>query len=137
MCHILCVCAHACMHVRACVCVCSSLHVTAFPYSPGVRWGLLSSDWTYRPLFSLSATCPLMSGKSFTLFPCGSTFQQPHTHTHTHTHKHMHIQKHTCTYTHTDVHWEGGMGRLKGGITKEQEGSEVQVNTCSVSKRRA
>lgn len=26
-------------------------------------------------------------------------------------------------------------GEEKGGITKEQEGSKVQVNTCTVSKR--
>lgn len=29
------------------------------------------------------------------------------------------------------------MRGAKGGITKEQKGSEVQVNTCSVSKRQA
>ena len=57
--------------------------------------------------------------------------------THTHTHTRTCTYKNTPARTHTDVRWEGGIGRVKGAITKEQEGSEVQVNTCSVSKRRA
>lgn len=117
---------------RICVCMSArgSLHIAAFPYSPGVRRGLLSSNRTYRPLFPLSATCPLMSGKSFTFFLCGSTFHQ------------LHTQKHVSTYTQACASTntrrkEAGMRGAKGGITKDQEGSEVQVNTCSVSKRRA
>lgn len=104
--------------------VCSSLHVAAFPYSPGVRWGLLSSNWTYWPLFSLSATWPLMCGKSFTLFPRGSTFQQ-------HTHTRTHIQKHTCTYAHrhrgAQTHRREGVMRRKGrgeGRNNKRTGGE-------------
>lgn len=89
------------------VCVCEFLHIAAFPYSPGVRWGLLSSNWTYWPLSPLSTTCPLMSGKSFTSF----FFVGQHSCSHT-----LSLcitQTHTQISTHTETE-----GRDGGGIRK-------------------
>lgn len=137
------------MHCVSSVCVCVRVHFSprhCLSIQPRCALGSIVIQ------LDLSAPLPPVSYLCFDVWEVfhplsvwvnipSATQTHKHTHTHTKTHLHVHTQtyrRHTHAYTSKTeggMRWAKGVGM--GEITKEQEGSKVQVNTCSVSKGRA